>query len=323
MSEPVPAAGAAPSGAEVIAVDVGGTGIKGAVYAAGRVGSEVAVPMPLLREVGQNGIVDAVLGVIRGLRRQAPDAAAIGMVVPGLVDEANGSARYSENIGWHDVPFRAMVEEETGLPVGFGHDVRAAGLAEQRYGAGRGVEDFLFLPVGTGISGAMFSGGRLIGSPLAGEVGHLDVGSGRACACGMRGCLETVATARSIAREYTARAHRAVAGAKDVATAARDGDPIAEAVWEEAVEALATALLAYTTLLAPRMIVIGGGLSEAGDQLLSPLRESLHRRIVWQECPVVKRSAFGSRAGRAGAALLGFQAVECEDPLLPVGPDPG
>src|SRR5450756_1693409 len=176
----------------VVALDVGGTAMKGAVLDADdRVVSLYRWPTP--RSEGPAVVVDAVLSAVDELLACAEDAVAVGLVVPGLVDDHGGVALYSENIGWHDVPFRDRVAERCGLPVGFGHDVRAGGLAERMLGAARGVDDVLFLPIGTGISGAMYVAGNLVENMYGGEIGHIDVGSGEDCACGAHGCLEAIA----------------------------------------------------------------------------------------------------------------------------------
>ncbi|RAN69616.1 hypothetical protein B5P43_35445 [Bacillus sp. SRB_336] len=292
----------------MIALDVGGTAMKGAVLQSdGRV--REFHRWPTRREEGPGAVVNAVLAAIDELLIQAPNARSVGLVVPGLVDDQAGVALYSENIGWRDVHFREMLVNRTGLSVGFGHDVRAGGLAERVLGAAQGATDVLFMPIGTGISGAMYVEGRSIDNKFAGEIGHIDVNSGQVCACGATGCLETVATGPSIARRYNALTGSSVAGAKPVVERMLQGDRTAARVWEEAVDAIAHVLVQYVTLLSPELIVIGGGLSAAGGKLLEPLRTSLHRRLVWQEQPRIVPAALGDNAACLGAGLLARQAL--------------
>ena len=291
----------------VIALDVGGTAMKGAILNGDNsVKSFHRWPTP--REDGPDAVVNAAVAAIDELLERTKDARAVGIVVPGLVDDYTGVALFSENIGWRNVPFRQIVEDRTGLPVGFGHDVRAGGLAERVMGAAVGIDDVLFMPIGTGISGAMYIGGRMVDNKYAGEIGHLDVGSGDLCACGAIGCLETVATGPSIARRYNAITGASVSGAKPVVDRMIDGDLVAASVWDEAVEALANALTSYVTLLSPELIVVGGGLSAAGDLLLAPLRMAVERRLVWQQPPRIVQAALGDNAACLGAAILASES---------------
>lgn len=295
-------------GPVIVALDVGGTQIKGAIRDAD--GAETFVDRwPTPRDKGPAAVVAAVLDATRDLLGRAPDAKAIGLVVPGLVDDANGVGVYSENIGWRDVPFRSLVEAMSGLPVGFGHDVRAGGLAERTSGAAQGVDDVLFMPIGTGISGAPTVGGRSVDDMYAGEIGHLDVGSGIRCACGSVGCLETVATGPSIARIYGELSGTPVDGARPVVERMLAGDERAAETWKIAIAALTHALASYVTLLAPELIVVGGGLSRAGDALLVPLRASLDEKLVWQLTPRIVLSALGDTAGNLGADILARRAL--------------
>ena len=291
----------------VIALDVGGTAMKGAILNSDN-SVESFHRWPTPREDGPDAVVNAAVAAIDELLERTKDARAVGIVVPGLVDDHTGVALFSENIGWRNVPFRQIVEDRTGLPVGFGHDVRAGGLAERVMGAAVGIDDVLFMPIGTGISGAMYIGGRMVDNKYAGEIGHLDVGSGDLCACGAIGCLETVATGPSIARRYNAITGASVSGAKPVVDRMIDGDLVAASVWDEAVEALANALTSYVTLLSPELIVVGGGLSAAGDLLLAPLRMAVERRLVWQQPPRIVQAALGDNAACLGAAILASES---------------
>lgn len=302
-----PLAGSGTQG-RTIALDVGGTAMKGAVLEGdGRVVTFHSWPTP--REDGPQAVVNAVLAAIDELLGHAPDAQSAGLVVPGLVDDEAGIALYSENIGWHDVAFRDLVSDRTGLPVGFGHDVRAGGLAERALGAARGENDVLFMPIGTGISGAMYVAGCSVDNKFGGEIGHLNVGSGELCACGAIGCLETVATGPSIARRYNALTGGAAAGAKQVVERMLAGDGAASQVWAEAVEAIALALVAYVTILSPGLIVVGGGVSHAGDVLLDPVRTALRRHLVWQQEPRIVPAALGGNAACLGAGILARNAL--------------
>ncbi|WP_375484086.1 ROK family protein [uncultured Jatrophihabitans sp.] len=297
----------------LVAVDVGGTAIKGSVGSGPPRASDEVVRRPIPAD-DPPAAVEAVLDVVVELCDRSGEAAAVGLVVPGLVDDAAGVARYSENIGWRDVRFRDLVGERTGVPVGFGHDVRAGGLAERTVGAGHDVDDLLFLPIGAGISGAMVVEGRMLTNPYGGELGHVDVAGAEDCVCGAHGCLEAVASASAIARRYTRATGTPVRGAVDVLAAADRGDNVAVQVWDDAVAAIARGIVIYAGLLAPEVVVIGGGLSRAGDRLIDPLRTQVHRLVRMQREPRIVASALGADAGRVGAALLAQRALEAARP---------
>jgi glucokinase len=292
----------------IVALDVGGTSMKGAILTHGMDRTAtVRRPTP-----PGDAAVDAVLDTIGELVAQAESAEAVGIAVPGIVDDERGVAVWSENIGWRDVPFRDLIEKRTGLRVAVGHDVRAGGTAELRLGAARGARNSLVMPIGTGIAAAMVIDGHLcVGNGYAGEIGHMAVGSDEPCVCGGTGCLEAVASGPAIARRYARRTGReTTAGA--VAALVAEGDPDAEAVWAETIGWLGTALAAATALLAPEVIVIGGGLSRAGDLLLAPLIEDLDRRLTFHRRPRLTTAEFGDEAGCVGAGLWARDLLEQE-----------
>ncbi|TDE10368.1 ROK family protein [Jiangella asiatica] len=296
----------------VVAVDVGGTSIKaGVVSADGAVSRLVRATTP---PAGADGkpVVDAVVAVLDGLVAGHPArrAAAVGVVVPGIVDERAGVAVGAENLGWQNVPLRDLLSDRLGCPVVLGHDVRAGGLAEHRTGACRGARNAAFVPVGTGIAAALVLDGRLFaGDGYAGEIGHVDVGGDLPCACGGRGCLETVASAAAVARRYTAASGTRVDGSRDVAARVRAGDPAAVAVWDEALDALSRGLAMLTGIVAPEVIAVGGGFAESADLVIAPLGERLADRLTFHRVPRVVPAELGDRAGCVGAGLLAWELL--------------
>ncbi|MEY9947446.1 ROK family protein [Kitasatospora sp. GAS1066B] len=295
----------------VIALDVGGTRIKAGVMAPD--GTVLHTEHRATRaEFGPDAVLEAVLGCATELSRvYAPRAA--GLAVPGLVDEASGVAVFAANLGWRQVHLQRWLAKELGIPVAFGHDVRAGALAEARLGAGHGCRSFLFVPVGTGIAAAVMLDGRAMAGShgFAGELGHLVVRpGGEPCPCGGRGCLEALASAAAIARRYQqATGAGEISGrcditAEDVQHRAAAGDQHAARIWREAIEALADGLAAAITLLDPERIVIGGGLADAGQPYFGPLRAALAARLTFQRMPEIRPAALGHQAGCLGAALL-------------------
>lgn len=286
----------------VIAIDVGGTFLKGAIVEGASI--TASQRWSTERERGSDHALERVIAFGQYLAKENPQAKALGIVVPGLVDEAEGISVFAENIGWRDIPFRHLLQEATGLPVGFGHDVRAGGLAEKEFGAGVGVQNFLFLPIGTGIAGAIFVDGKLVDDSLSGELGHIEIGSGEPCTCGGANCLETVATGASMARRYEKITGVHVEGSAEVLDLVRAGDHAAISVWDDALEGLAKVLTMYISILPPDLIILGGGVSKSGEELLGPLREKINRSSLWQRKPKLTVSHFGDNSAVVGAAIL-------------------
>ncbi|SDS24757.1 ROK family protein [Actinopolymorpha singaporensis] len=318
----------APDSAPVIGVDVGGTLIKAAVvYADGQVGARVEEPTPPARDADTvlSAVVSVVAGLLERTRNEEPrgDVAALGVAVPGIIDEQRGVAVVAANLGWRDTPVRTLLSEATGLPVALGHDVRSACVAEWRLGAARESDDALLVTLGTGIGAGVVSDGRLlVGGGYAGQLGHVVVDpGGTQCTCGQYGCLATLASATAVVRRYAERASQTAGDpgsaangsaeltARDVARLARTGDPAAAAVWDDAVTALADALATAVTVFGSELVVLGGGLALAGDQLVDPVRDRLLARLTFQRHPRVVRAAMGAESGVLGAALLGRAAL--------------
>jgi glucokinase len=301
----------------VIALDVGGTGMKAALVGAdGELLHQARRATG--RERGPDSVVESILAFAADLRAHGErhfgePAAAAGVAVPGIVDADRGIAAYSANLGWRDVPLRDLLSERlNGVPVALGHDVRTGGLAEGRIGAGRGADRFLFVPLGTGIAGAIGIDGRVEAGAhgFAGEIGHIVVRPGGIpCPCGQRGCLERFASAAAVSEAWAEASGAPDADAADCAKAVESGDPRALTVWQEAVDALADGLVTALTLLDPRTLIIGGGLAEAGETLFTPLRAAVERRVTFQKLPTIVPAALGDTAGCLGAGLLAWDLL--------------
>lgn len=296
----------------VVAIDVGGTACKGAlVDDTGRVLYQESRPTGVAG--GVPAVVDTIAGFAVSLAERADgEVAAGGLVVPGLVDDERGMALYAANLGWRDLPLAGVVSERLGRPVALSHDVRTGGLAEGLVGAARGCPDFLFLPIGTGIAAAIVIDGVPYAGANAygGELGHCPVvPHGEPCACGQRGCLETYASAAAIPRRYAAAGGVGASTAEAVLERAAAGEALAQRIWNEAIDALATGLAFYSQLLDPAMVVLGGGLSHAGAALFEPLGTELAARLAFRPPPPLVPAALGSQAGCLGAAILAWRAA--------------
>lgn len=295
----------------VLAVDVGGTRIKTHWQDAegGRLGERI-VTTPSCDDPLDT--IDAIVDLtVRSALLPPPGLhpVAIGVAVPGLVDEEKGFAIHSENLGWRDVDLARRFGDRTLLPVAVSQDVRAGARAESHSGSARGASSVLFVPIGTGVGAAIVLDGivRAGSSNRAGEIGHIPVGSStQPCICGRSGCLESIASAAAIRSRYNDRAAASVGSAAEVITRASLGDAVAASVWGEAIDALASSLSAADLILDLDLIVIGGGLSLAGDSLISPLRKRLAQR--GSGCTVVG-AYHRDLAGAVGAGLRAWEKV--------------
>jgi glucokinase len=296
--------------ANVIGVDVGGTQIKAARFTvSGELLARAEVQTPAAADVP--GVVASVVTDLRDA-----DTSSVGVVLPGIVDRSSGVVRWSANLAWRDVPLRDRLTADLDLPVVVEHDVTAAGIAE--YDASG--SDLLFVALGTGIGAAYVIGGEVLpgATGLAGELGHVLVRTDdELCACGQTGCLEAYASAAAVARRYVALGGAAGSSAADV-VAAREQDPRAQAVWADAVDALGTGLATATLVLDPARIVLGGGLSAAGADLLDPVTAALAARLRWRPAPPVSLTTLGLDAGVRGAALLAREAMTATVPAVAV-----
>ncbi len=299
----------------VFGVDVGGTVIKSAT-----VDSEYSV---LDRErrltgagLGTDVVFTNIMESIHALQsRLLGDRrlVGVGVAVTGIVDDVNGIAIHSENVGWQNMPLRSMIAQEIGLPVGLGHDVRAGTLAESRMGAGRGFSNMMFIAIGTGVSAGILVDGHLAyGDGYAGEVGHVNAGLDESCGCGGSGCVEAIASASAVARRYSRLTGIDVEGAKEVADRVVAGDPSAIRVWDEAIGALATAMAWTGGVVGCEAIVVGGGMAAAGELLLAPLREQTRRNLNILRCPEIIPAQLGDESGCLGAAMIGWDRHRSE-----------
>ena len=294
-----------------LGLDLGGTNAKCAVLDASlRV---------LATDARPNGAADgpeAVLERVAELGRAAAapfgEVVSAGLALPGHFD-ARGCGVLLPNLpgDWVGRPIAGPVGERLGVPVRLVNDVRALTLAELRLGAGRGAADLVCIALGTGVGGGVVIGGRVhLGLGHAGEIGHTTVEpDGPLCGCGNRGCLDRMAGADAIA---------AAAGASSAAAAAeaaRAGDPAAIAAFARAGEYVGRVLAGAIVLLWPQRVVVGGGVAEAGDVLLEPIRAEVRRRACVAPAIPVVAAELGARAGAVGAALWSLEAAVAGGPL--------
>lgn len=310
-------------GGPLLLFDVGGTDIKAAVAR----GPEWALgPVTRARVVAGDPsgseLVEQLAGLAHGLLPgELP--AAVGLLVPGVVDEAARLSVFAANLGLRGAPLADSLARRLGVPVGFGHDVGMAAEAELLEGAGvHDAASVLVAVIGTGIASSAWVNGRRVSAPGAGELGHIPVPGNLRCTCGAVSCLETVASAAAMAREYERRTGEQVDGAAEVALRRAQGDPVAASVWDGAVEALAFGLHCCIGLFGTDRVIIGGGLSGAGELLLSPLREALARRLSFMPVPELITARLGADAGLRGARLVALRQLATLPGELPYKDQP-
>ncbi|GAB77962.1 glucokinase [Austwickia chelonae] len=297
----------------VAALDVGGTRIKAALVGAdGSLQHTLTAPTPATvnRHLGRT-----VAELLERLTQQsAHPAQAIGVTVPGVVDESRNLGIRSANLHWRDLDLHHPIHEATGLPTAIGHDVRAGLVAESWIGAARHHPDVLFMPIGTGISAALrVDGHELVAGGYAGEIGHTVVDpDGPECPCGARGCLEAHSSARAIAHRYATRAgiDPATVDAYTVAAKVEAEDPLACEIWAEAVDHLARVLALTANACGIPVAVVGGGLANAGDTLFKPLRTRAAAHGSALRPLQIVPARLGDLAGCLGAGRLAWRLLE-------------
>lgn len=311
-----------------IGVDIGGTNIVCGLMD-GQMNLLRKAKKPTMAANGADYVLGLIASTIDELLGQQnltrSNLAAVGMGNPGFIDPVRGISLNSANLKWTNVPVSDKLGALLGgIPVFIDNDVRMYTYGEAAAGAGRGYDHVLGVTLGTGIAAAMINKGELYyGSGfLAGELGHVPLdGESALCGCGMRGCLETIASATGIARiarEKLERGEPSVLGqwfpgerrneitAADVSRAYDEGDKLAKEVLQFVGRNLAKGLAWAITLWSPDVVVIGGGAANAGERLLAPMREALMPLILpmYRNNVVIKLAEMNDDAGVVGSAAF-------------------
>jgi len=309
-----------------LGIDLGATTVKAGVVS--RAGEIVArAERATEPEKGPAGVAEniALAGrdALRAAGLELSDLDGVGVGTPGICNVDEGVVVSSGNLNFKNVPLAALVRERLGVPVRLENDANCAGLGEQWCGAARGHDDVILYTLGTGVGGALILGGRIYGGATgwAGELGHICIDpDGPECTCGLKGCLEAVASATAMARaaREVVAAGRSPAmarlaseqggrlDARVVITAARGGDPEAQQILRKAGEYLGLVSAMLVSALNPELIVIGGGASHGGEFLMEPMRQMIARHAMPGPASVVKvvQASLGNDAGLIGAATL-------------------
>ena len=311
-----------------IGIDIGGMSIKGAaVDSNGRVYEKFS--MPFIKgedgEITIRKLADIVKEYIaaNGLSNKI---AGIGIGSPGTLDVKNGIVNYANNLGWNDLHVADIMHEILPYPIRLTNDANAASLGEAKYGAGKSYQTIIMLTLGTGVGGGIIIDGKLFegNEGKGGELGHtVVVVDGEQCTCGRRGCLEAYASATALIRE-TKKAMRLnkrslmwkvcpeidLVGGKVVFEAVSQGDPAAIKVLDEYVKYLGEGILNYCNIFRPNVIVLSGGIANAGPALFDRVNAYIkERNYGYKMTPEVKvvPAELGYDSGKIGAAALFFE----------------
>jgi glucokinase len=317
-----------------ISLDVGGTFTKAAVV--DRTGGQCLFKAALATrtDLPSPQVPDYLVEQIRALMADAEvatgDVAGISIGLPGVINQRTGRAISCPNLrNWEDLPLADQVAQRIGLPTWMEKDANQAALGELWLGAARQIEHSICFTLGTGIGTGIILNGQLYrgGMGGAGEIGHLPIlPNGPQCGCGNHGCLEALASASAVSREARAAVEQdsqsamvALAGGQAEAitseivfAAARAGDATAQCVLDTALEYLGIGIASIINAFNPDLIVLGGGMAQAGEQLLSPIRNVVgqHARRPLAEHVNIVLTELGSMAGVLGGAYLVFSHAD-------------
>lgn len=311
-----------------IGIDIGGTGIQtGVVDKQGNILGKTSIPtrtdLPFSEQVSQ--MAQSVLQVLEQCGYTVEDVHSIGLGVPGIADPATGLVPFCNNLGWRDVPLHDEFRKHIDKPVFIDNDATVAALAESVAGVSAGTHSSVFLTLGTGVGGGIVLHGKVWNGfhGVGSEVGHMILElEGVPCNCGNHGCLERYCSATAIirmARELMpthpdslimtlCQGDTAKINAKMVFDAAREGDEIGVRVFRRYVRYLSQAIANVINFLDPEVVVLGGGVSKAGDMLLDAVREDVPNYLLYKTMPYsrIELAQLGSDAGIIGAAMLGI-----------------
>ncbi|HEX4084810.1 MAG TPA: ROK family protein [Chthoniobacteraceae bacterium] len=305
-----------------IGIDFGGTTIKSALVEEGAIIQRGEV-IHTLHSGDSAAIIDALLDTVAALRRAHPDVEAIGVGLPGIVDSVNGIVHRLSNVpGWTDVPLREILHNRTGLHAEIENDANAMTYAEWKFGAAREGRNVVCMTLGTGVGGGLIFDGHLYrGSTLgAGEIGQMSIDlQGRSGNYGNLGALEKYVGNQQMAE----RAQQLYENSGKLvpleqctpaalAAAAHAGDPVAKQLWAQFGLELGVGLTNVVWLLNPDIIVIGGGVAQAGDLLFDPILRTIRNRTnsTFHECLRVVPAALGNDAGIIGSATIALDALD-------------
>jgi glucokinase len=303
-----------------IGFDFGATTIKTGVVRDGVILEKGSV-IETRQDGNTEALVSAMIKEIEALKGRYPEVQAVGFGVPGIIDPIKGMVIHLTNVkGWSQIPLRSIIQSATGLVTNLENDAKAMAYAEWKHGAGAQVPNVVCVTLGTAVGGALILNGKLYRGTnyVAGEIGQMSIDyQGVDFVYGNRGALEAYVGHYKIAeraREIYAAAGERMADAesdpRNLSKAADDGDPIADQVWKDIGLKIGVGLTNVIWLVNPGRIVLGGGVSQAGERLFRYIRETIRNRCektFWENLEIVP-AALGNDAGIIGAATLSLES---------------
>ncbi|MBA3330933.1 MAG: ROK family transcriptional regulator [Actinobacteria bacterium] len=307
-----------PEGPLALGVDLGETAARfGLLDLAGRLVATETLPFRRRPQEGavDTGIVSDGITALLAETGLSDRIAGIGVAVPGLVDREAGAVRYAANLGWQDVALAGQLALEFDRPVLVDRNTNAALLAEEWWGTAAEEDPAIFVTLGSGIGAAIRVDGEFVrgASGAPGEFGHIPiVADGPECRCGQRGCLEALASSAAVQRSYQRLASAAPdGGISAVVQAAREGDPLALHVLDEAARHLGIGIATIVNLFNPSVVILGGELMEAADLILARIDAQVRARSLKVSSAALRlvSSSFHGDAALIGAATIAFDAL--------------
>lgn len=316
---------------KAIAVDVGGTYLKmGLISEEGKILSSLSLPTPV--EEGGDAIIrkvaEGVTTIVGPEAVQGEEIIGVGLGIPGYVVKKTGMVMQAVNLHWKNYPAKAKLEELLPYPVWMDNDANLAALGEMWKGAGIGTKEMIMVTLGTGVGGGILVHGEIVGgvNGVGGEIGHITVRpDGVRCNCGKYGCLETESSATAMKRKAAEAMEAGRESSlrkvwdekgritpRDLAVAASEGDSLALEIFDSGAYYLAFALGSLINTLNPEKILIGGGVSAAGDFIMNPLKKHLKQFALPEALEVlsIELAQLGNDAGMLGAAALVFSSAK-------------
>lgn len=303
---------------KLIGIDIGGTTIKMALFdAAGIMLDKWQIPT----NTEENGIFipdEMVASINKRLadkKQNSSELLGIGIGVPGPVDDL--VVKRAVNLGWSDFPLKQLMEKRLNIPVVLLNDANAAALGELWQGSADQLRDIVFVTLGTGVGGGIIVDGKILNGKHAsgGEIGHIPVQSEemRICGCGNTNCLECYGSANGMVKTMNQLAgEEVVSNTKEIFALITQGDSRAQEALTITIDYLARAIAGILNTLDPEELVIGGGVSEAGEAFLTPLKTALDQYTFPQISGHIqlRKAALGNDAGVYGAAYQVLNAIE-------------